>query len=65
MKNIYLVLLLALMHAGCATPTVTPVERHTLISYDEIAAEIKIEYQASSGADEITRPVAANLPNSE
>ncbi len=65
MKKIYLVLLLALMHAGCATPTATPLESRTLIGYDEIAAEIKVEYQASSGPDEMTRPVAANLPNSE
>ncbi len=63
MKSI-LVLLLAAMHCGCATPTTPPVDiGRALISYDEIAAKIKVSYQATSGPGETTQPVAANLPD--
>ena len=61
MKKSILILLLAAMHCGCAAPRAD--NDHALISYDEIAAEIKVSYRATSEPGETTRPVAANMPD--
>jgi len=64
MKKSILVLLLAAMHCGCATPSARLADNgRPLISYDEIATEIDVSYRATSGPDETTRPVAANMPD--
>jgi hypothetical protein len=64
MKKSILVLLLAAIHCGCATPNAPLADNgRALISYDEIAAEIKVSYQATSGPREATQPVAANMPD--
>ncbi len=63
MKKPFIVLILAAMHCGCATPTTPQVDNRSLISYSEIAAEIKISHQSTSRPDEWPQPVAANLPN--
>lgn len=65
MKKSFFVLVLAVMNYGCSTPATTKVDNQALISYDEIAAEIEISYQSSSGSDEWSRPVAINQPGSE
>ena len=65
MKKSFFVLLLAIMNYGCSTPAATQVNNQALISYDEIAAEIRVSYQSSSGSDEWSRPVAINQPGSE
>jgi hypothetical protein len=61
MKKSILVLLLAAMHCGCAAPWAA--NGRALISYDEIAAEIKVSYRATSGSGKTTQPVAANMPD--
>ena len=64
MKKSILVLLLAAMHCGCATPNAPLADNdRTLISYEEIAAEIKVSYRATSGPGETNQPVAANMPD--
>ena len=65
MKKSFFVLLLAVMTYGCSTPAATQVDNQALISYEEIAAEIKVSYQSSIGSDEWSRPVAINRPASE
>ncbi len=65
MKKSFFILLLAAMNYGCSTPAVTQIDNHALISYDEISAEIEVNYQAASGSDDWSRPVAANLPSPE
>jgi uncharacterized protein YcfL len=65
MKKTFFVLLLGVMNCGCSTPAATQVDNQALISYDEIAAEIDVSYESSSGSDEWSRPVAVNQPGSE
>ncbi len=65
MKKSFFVLLLAIMKFGCSTPAATQVDNQALISYEEIAVEIKVSYQSSSGPDEWSQPVAVNQPSSE
>ena len=65
MKKSFPILLLAVMNSGCSTPSAVQADNHSLIGYDEIAAEIKVSYQTASGSGEWSRPVAANLPNAE
>ncbi len=65
MKKHFLILLLVAMNYGCSTPAATQVDNNTLISYNEIAAEIKVSYQTANGSNEWTQPVAANMPNPE
>ena len=64
MKKSILVILLAAMHCGCATPNARLADNgRPLISYDEIATEIKVSYRATSGPGETNQPVAANMPD--
>ena len=62
MKKSLLVLLLAVLHSACSTPTATQVDSNALISFEEIAAEIRISHRATS---ETPRSVAANVPTSD
>ena len=65
MKKFFLVLSLALTNYGCSTPIVTQLDDHALIGYDEIAAEIEVSYQTTTGSYGWSRPVAANQPSPE
>ena len=60
MKKILLTLLLAAGQCGCVTPPTTQADGPALISYTDIAAEIKISYQDESDPIEPPQPVAAN-----
>jgi hypothetical protein len=60
MKKSFAILLLAVMSSGCSTPPAVQADNHSLIGYDEIAAEIKISYETTSGPYGWSRPVAAN-----
>jgi hypothetical protein len=65
MKKSFPVLLLAVISYGCSTPSAVQTDKHSLISYDEIAAEITVSYETPSGSDGWSRPVAANESGSE
>ena len=65
MKKSLLVLLLAVMHCACSTPTATQVNTNALISFEEIAAEISISHKATREPSETPRPVAANVPTAD
>ncbi len=65
MKKSFPVLLLAVMSYGCSTPSAVQADNHSLISYDEIAAEIKVSFESPSGSYGWSRPVAANESGSE
>lgn len=61
MKKSILVLLLAVMHSACSTPSATQVNSNALISFEEFAAEISISHKATRESRESPRPVAANV----
>jgi hypothetical protein len=65
MKKSFPVLLLAVMSYGCSTPSAVQADNHSLISYDEIAAEIEVSYETPNGSYGWSRPVAANESGSE
>lgn len=65
MKKSLLVLLLAVMHSACSTPTATQVNSNSLISFEEIGAEISIIHKATREPRETPRPVAANVPTAD
>jgi uncharacterized protein YcfL len=65
MKKSLLVLLLAVLHSACSTPTATQVDSNALISFEEIAAEINISHKATRELRETPRPVAANVPTAD
>ena len=65
MKKSFPILLLAVMNSGCSTPSAVQADNHSLIGYDEIAAEIRVRYETISGSYGWSRPVAANESSSE
>jgi len=60
MNKIFLMLLLGAGLCGCVTRPITQADGPALVSYADIAAEIKISYHGESDPDESPQPVAAN-----
>ena len=64
MNKSLLIMVLALLHSGCASTTAGTEPGRNMLTYEQIASEISIRHEKLTSDPDLSRTTAQNTPNS-